>query len=443
MRCPIVRAVAAALVVASVAQPASAQRAPGPTGRLSIFVDSARRRPTDGSSDPVGSLDVWTAATFESPDAGEGSGMDFKFDGRHSRTLQGNRPPRVSIYDAYAGGHVGDRIQVRARGGHMWLQDLGTIGALAGGLVEVGQPRTAEGTRFRVGGFAGREPTSYETGYVPNVRKVGGYAAIENGFLRRHVVGYTRVSQGALTERSVVSVTNLVPAGKNFFAYQAAEYEVRGPAQGSAPGGLSYFLANVRANPAERVELTGTYNRGRSIDARTLTTDLLNGRPLSAQAVEGLKYESRGGRVSVEVARGLRVYGSYTQDRNNRDDALTGRVTLGGYASNVGGSGLDISASDSRINRATGAYHSTFVSVGRSLSRALYVSGDYTTSLSVVQFLRGDGLLIETRPWTKRFSASANANVNRHVSLSFTGDLTRDATQNEIRVLTGLSYRFP
>jgi hypothetical protein len=332
---------------------------------------------------------------------------------------------------------------VRARGGHMWLPDLGTIGALAGGLVEVGEPRTAEGTRFRVGGFAGFEPMAYQTGYVANVRKVGGYAALENGFLRRHVVGYTRVSQGALTERSVVSVTNLVPAGRSFFAYQVAEYEVRGPAQGTAPGGLSYFLANVRADPAERVELTGTYNRGRSIDARTLTSDLLNGRPLSPQALDGLKYESRGGRVSVEVVRGFRVHGSYTQDRNNRDDALTGRITIGGYAGNIGGSGLDVSASDSRVNRAAGAYHSTFVSLGRSFGRALYVSGDYTTSLSVVQFLRGDGLLIETRPWTKRYSASANANLNRHVSLSLTSDLTRDATQNEVRVLAGLSYRFP
>ena len=369
--------------------------------------------------------------------------MDFRFDGRHSRTMQGARPPRMSIYDAYVGGHVGKRIQVRARGGHMWLQDLGTIGALAGGLVEVGQPRTAAGTRFRVGGFAGREPMAYETRYVPDVRKVGGYAAIENGFLRRHVVGYTRVSQGPMTERSVVSVTNLIPAGPNFFAYQAAEYEVRGPAGGTAPGGLSYFLANVRANTGSRIELTGTYNRGRSIDARTLTNDVLNGRALSSQAVEGLKYESRGGRVSVELARGFRVHGSYTQDRNNRDDALTGRVTVGGYAANVARSGLDVSASDSRVNRATGAYHSTFVSVGRSIGRSLYVSGDYTTSLSVVQFQRGDGILIETKPWTKRISGSANANLNRHLSLSFTGDFTRDATQNELRVLSGISYRFP
>jgi hypothetical protein len=191
------------------------------------------------------------------------------------------------------------------------------------------------------------------------------------------------------------------------------------------------------------VELTGTYNRGRSIDARTLTNDLLNGRALSTQAVEGLKYESRGGRVSVEVIKGVRVYGSYAQDRNNRDDALTGRVTLGGYAGNLGGSGFDLSASDSRINRPSGAYHSTYVSVGHGIGRSVYVTSDYTTSLSVVQFLRGDGLLIQTRPWSKRYSGSLNANMNRHLSFSVTGDLTEDATQREIRVLTGVSARFP
>jgi hypothetical protein len=439
----VVRTALAVLLVAGATSSAGAQGAPSPTGRLSVFVDTSSRRPTAGNGDPTRAVELWTAATFESADKGEGSGVDFRFDGRHSRTVQGLRPPRVSIYDAYVGGHVGSAIQLKVRAGQMWLQDLGTIGALAGGLVEVGQPRSAEGTRFRVGGFAGREPTNYDVGFVPNVRKMGGYAAIESGFLRRHVVGYTKVSQGALTERSVVSITNLVPAGRNFFAYQAAEYEVRGPAQGTAPGGLSYFLANVRANTGRRVELTGTYNRGRSLDARTLTTDLLSGRALSAQAVEGLKYESRGGRISVEVARGLRTYASYTQDRNNRDDDLTGRVTLGGYASNLGRSGLDVSASNSRTNRATGAYHSTFVSVGRAVSRSLYVSADYTTSLSVVQFQRGDGILIETRPWTKRYSTSLNANLNRHLSLSVTGDLTRDATLNEVRVLSGLSYRFP
>jgi hypothetical protein len=368
--------------------------------------------------------------------------VDFRLDLRHSRAVAGFRPDRLSLYDAYAGVHFGDAMQVRVRAGHMWLHDLGTIGALAGGLFEVGHPRSTEGTRVRVGAFAGREPQSYDVGYVPDVRKMGAYAAVESGPLRRHVIGYTRVRQGGLTERSVLSLTNYVPVGSRFFAYQAAEVDVNGPAQGAAPSGVSYFVTNARYSPTQRIELSGTYNRGRSVDARTLTNDLLNGRALTQQATEGLRYESRGGRLTVEVFPRTQLYASYAQDRTNREDALTGRVMFGGHASNLLGSGFDVSASDARIDRPTGAYHSRYVSVGRAIHRSLYVSGDYSTSLSVVQFQRSDGIVIETRPWTKRVSGSANATLGRSVSLLFTVDYTRDEAQDEIRVLSGLSYRF-
>jgi hypothetical protein len=179
----------------------------------------------------------------------------------------------------------------------------------------------------------------YDTGYAPDVRKHGGYAAYESGYLRRHVVGYTTVKQGALTERSVVTVTNVIPAGQRFFAYQAAEFEVKGPAQGTAEPGLSYFLTNLRLSLSSRVELNGTYNLGRSLDARQLTTDLLNGRALTAQTVEGLHYESTGGRLTVEVAPRVRLYAGYTRDRTNRDDTATGRVLVGGHAANAFGTG--------------------------------------------------------------------------------------------------------
>jgi len=434
------RAIAACALGLWAVTSVDAQESARPTVRVSVYADSATRLPVDGAGETTRMFDLWTSATVESPQAGDGS-LEYRFDGRHSRSLLDGRPARVSIYDAWVGARVGTTTQVRVRGGHLWLQDLGTVGALAGGLVELGQRASVDRPGTRLGVFAGLEPTMYEVGYAPNVRKIGTYFAFEEAFRRRHIVGYTRVTQGALVERSVLSVTNLVPAGSNVFAYQVAEYDVGGPAGGAVPAGLSYFLTNLRVNAGDRVELTGTYNRGRSIDARRLTTDLLHDRALTPQAVEGLRYESRGGRLSIEVVRGLRLSGAYAQDRNNRGDDLTGRVTLGMHASNVARSGLDVSASNSRVAGTTGAYHSTFFSVGHSLGRALYVSGDYATSLSVVQLLRGDGLLIETRPWTRRVSGSANANMNREVSLSVTAEVTDDEFQRDVRVLSGLSFR--
>jgi hypothetical protein len=89
-----------------------------------------------------------------------------------------------------------------------------------------------------------------------------------------------------------------------------------------------------------------------------------------------------------------------------------------------------------------GAYHSRYLSIGRGMGRSIYVSGDYSTSLSVVRFLRSDGVVIETRPWTRRFSGSGSATLGRHVSLLLTADYTKDEEQNELRVFSGLSYRF-
>ena len=430
----------AAIVVATVAPSAGAQSHPV-AARVSVHADSATRTSTDGSRSSDATLS--TTVTVESNESDSDRGVDFRLDMRHSRAVAGARPDRTSFYDAYAGGHIGGATQLRLRVGHMWLQDLGTGGALAGGLVEVGQKRSLEGTRYRAGVFFGREPQMYEVGYVPDVRKSGGYAAIERGALQRHVVGYTRVQQGGLTERAVLSIANYVPvAGTRFFTYQAAEIDVTGPAHNAAPSGVSYFLMNSRYSATQRVDISATYSRGRSIDARTLTNDLLNGRALTQQATEGLRYESRGGRLTVEIFRGTQIYGSYAQDRTNREDALSGRTMIGGHAANLLRSGFDVSASDSRINRSTGAYHSRYVSVGRSIGRALYLSGDYSTSLSVVQFLRSDGLVIETRPWTRRFSGSANATLARSTSRLFTVDYTQDEAQDEIRILSGLSYRF-
>jgi hypothetical protein len=428
-----------AVVVAAGPSSARAQSSSArPTGRVSVYVTSAGRIWDDGNRQR--DTNVSTGATFESARTDD-NGVEFRFDLRHTRYSTPGRSDRLSIYDGFAGGRFGGDTQVRVRAGHMWLQDLGTTGAVAGGLIEVGQHRDIDEGRFRAGFFSGLEPRIYDTGYAPDVRKYGGYAAYESGYLRRHVVGYTTVKQGAAMERSVLSVTNFIPAGDTFFAYQVAEYEVKGPANGTAQPGLSYFLTNVRVSAGQDVELSGTYNRGRSLDARRLTDDVINGRALTSQAIEGLHYESGGGRVTVELVPRVRVYAGYSRDRTNRDESATGRSIFGGHAGNVLGSGIDLSASDSRVARASGPYHSRYLSVGRGVGRAVYVSFDYSTSLSVIRFLRSDGAVIEARPSTRRYSASASMAVNRYLSLLTTVDRTVDDDLRELRVLSGLSYR--
>jgi hypothetical protein len=175
---------------------------------------------------------------------------------------------------------------------------------------------------------------------------------------------------------------------------------------------------------------------------RTLGDDILNGRPVLQTSVNGLLYESVGGRLTVTVIRGLRVYGGYSSDRNDRDSRPTARILVGGYGGNIGGSGFDVAASDSVIDRPDGSYHSRYFSLGRQIGRRVYVSGDYSTSLSVVRYSRSDGILVELRPHTNRYSVTTSANIGRRFSLLFTGERTEDGDVEELRFLSGLTYRF-
>ena len=161
-------------------------------------------------------------------------------------------------------------------------------------------------------------------------------------------------------------------------------------------------------------------------------------------ALEGLLFESLGGRVTLQVARGVRLYGGYGRDKNNRGSDPTGRLNLGGQASNVLGTGLDASVSLTRIDRgAPGSYDSWWVSAGRSIGPRVYLSGDYNSSLSVLRFTRSDGFVVETRPETRRIGATAIVNLGRLWSILATLERTDDDTSAEHRMMAGLTYRLP
>jgi hypothetical protein len=410
---------------------------PRPTGRASFYTHGARIDSGDVSRSYG---EFTTAITFQLPDRA-GDGLEYGLDLRHSAyTLEG-RQPRLSLYDAYVGQRLaGGALGVRA--GHMWLNELGGLGAFAGGLVEVRQPASTQTGlgRWRGGVFGGLEPRVYQSGYADHVRKAGGYVVLEGARSRRHVLGYVQVRNGSLTERSALSFANYLPVGV-VSIYQAGEYDLAKPGGAGSPG-LTYIFTNARASLGRKVELMGTFNRGRSIDVRSVSEDVLNGRPVSPRAIEGLLYRSIGGRITVEVAPRVRAYVGYARDRNNRDDADTGRWLAGGYASDVFHSGLDVTLSDSRFERPTGSYHSTYVSLGRQIGRRVYVTGDYTTSLALVRFLRSDGALIELRPETRRFGASGVLTLSRTLTLLVSAEETLDTDVTELRLLSGLTVRF-
>ena len=225
------------------------------------------------------------------------------------------------------------------------------------------------------------------------------------------------------------------------FIYQTAEYDLTGPA-GQGKGGLTYMLMNAHASLNERIDVQGLYHRGRSIDARAITDDVLNGRALQPGALDGLLFESAGGRLTARVTSTVRINAGYTRDRNNHDSSATGRLTVGASTSNLAQTGIDVSVSESRIHRPTGQYNSLYASVGRQIGSRVYFSGDYSSSVSIARFTRSDGLTIETRPHTRQLTFSGVVTLTRSLSLLMTGEHTRDDDTSDVRVLSGLNVRF-
>lgn len=439
-------AAAAAGPVPPAAQPPQAPmggfgtpRALRPSGRVSVYVSGAKTSQTAGADYGYG--DVMTAVSYELADR-ETDGVEYGLDMRHAAYTVEGRAPRVSIYTGYVGSRLaGGALKVRV--GHVWLDDLGGLGAVAGAHVEGRTAATIPAAglgRWRAGLFGGLEPNVYTLGYGRSVRKAGGYAALEGARGRRHVAGYVNIHNGSLTERSVLTVTNYLPAGP-VSIYQAAEYDLSPPAGGRGHDGLAYFFSNARVNLSRRLELLGTISRGRSVDTRGLSDDLQAGRPVSQHALDGLRYESVGGRATVEVLPRVRVHAGYSRDRNNRDDAPTGRWQLGAFGGNLFGTGLDVTVSDNRTERPDGSYHATYASLGREIGPRIYATAEYSTALSQVRFVRGDGLVIDSRPESRRAGISGSILLWRSTSLLLSAERTTGNDYRELRLLAGLTVR--
>ncbi len=428
-----------ALVIAAVSITSAQNANSAPSGRIA-FTTQSFTASDSGQALPAFN-EVVLSATLTSPFLRDEAGTEYRLDFRgagYPQTI--GRDRRISLYDAYVGRRMASGLGVRV--GQMWLNDLGGLGSLGGALVEIARQHVGGYRRMRIGAFGGLEPQILNAGYVNNVTKAGGYITLEGEGPWRNTLGFVTVRNSGLTERAVLTTTNFLPFGRKVFVYQAAEFDLRGPA-GNGSGGLSYFFVNGRYAPASIIELQTVYHRGRSIDVRGITLDQLAGRPVSRRSLEGLLYESAGGRVTLTVARDVRLFAGYTKDRNNREDAPTARVTFGGFATNFLRTGLDINVSDARMHGPSAWYDSWDVSLGRSIGSRMYLSGDYTTSLSAFRMLAQEGLfVIDSRPRTNRVSLSDLIHLNRRLSLLASGDRTRDGSLSELRWLLSVIYRF-
>lgn len=423
------------LVLAALPSAALAQNAAW--GRVSLLGQTVHTTRDDGFDSSF--TELAASLTLHSASAEEG-GFEYGLDARGATYPSTGRDNRLSLYEAWAGVRTNGGGVLGIRAGQMWINELGGLGSVGGLHLEVRprQKKKSKAGRLRFGLFAGAEPKAFEAGYVSAVKKAGLYAALDGERGRRHVIGYVILRNGGLTERSVVSLSNFVPVGTRFFLYQMAEVD----AGSAGKNGLNFFFATARYSPVKAVELSASYHRGRSIDTRTITQDLLNGVPVDSRTLYGFLYQSGGGRVTVEVVKNVRLYVGYALDRSDRESSSVGRLTLGAWASNVLGTGLDLALSDNRSNRNGGPNDAWYASIGRSLGPRFYLTLDASTSVAVFRYTDQGGIVIESRPRTKRYGLSGNANLSRHLSILATVEQFVDDVSRDTRGLLGLTYRF-
>ncbi len=409
-------------------------------GRISLFAQVAQRGQSGGENDLFTEL-VGTLR-LKSP-AGEEGGFEYAIDTRFAGypSTEGRRQ-RISLYDA----HVGWRMKSGAlgiRAGQVWLDELGGLGSLGGVVVEA-RPfqRLAFGLgELRVGAFYGWEPKIMEAGYVSNVQKFGGYLTLDGGGARRHILGYVNIRNQGLTERSVLVFSNFIPVKREFYLYQAMEYDLQGPA-GQGKGRLSYFFANARFSPFRLFEIQGTYHRGRSIDARTIVDEVNSGRPVSESALDGFLFESIGGRLTLRLIPGFQVFAGYAQDKTNEQDEKRNRLTFGIFSYDMFKTGFDVRLTNSRFSQSgKSSYDSWYFSLGKTFGRSFYLEGFYSSSVSVLRYFGGQ-VQVESRPHTQLFGLSSVIYLKRRVSLLLTLERTSGDLPSEVRALTGVSYRF-
>jgi hypothetical protein len=178
-------------------------------GRVAFFTTTAQDTPREGDLTQSFSEYV-TSVTYHSA-ASANTTLEFGFDARFAGYSADRRDAQASVFEAWAGARFMDGA-LRVRGGNLWLTELGGLGAVGGGVAEYG--RNAGKGRVRVAGFGGLEPKTYEAGYVEDVSRAGGYVAYDGPGTLRSALGYVLVRHAGLTERSVLSTTNYLPAGR-------------------------------------------------------------------------------------------------------------------------------------------------------------------------------------------------------------------------------------
>ncbi len=370
-----------------------------PVVRHLRHVGKGQRRP------PTRRRPVRTAFDFETPDF-EGAGTEYRLNLRQS--MRSSRTPPLVVNDGYVGYRFGAQGQVRVRAGHMWLPDSARR---AGSRADSSRPPAAPvGRGVRRARRSVRRPRGPRLHHGlcaerPESRRLCGARTGIPAAAHRRLHAHPA---GAFVERSVVTVTNFVPMG---FA------GLHLPGGGVRPHRSRQRRGTSRAGVPARQRARDCRTAGRSaghgpagpidrrahVDRRTAQRTRRDaGAPRRPAVRVGGRTRDRRSRAKHPHLRWLHPRPGQPKRSAHRPPAhrwtrgkrgwfRPGRVRL-----------------EFAHRLPAGDYHSSYVSIGHSLGRRGYLSVDYATSLSVVRFIRSDGVVIDTRPRTRRVSGNGS-----------------------------------
>ena len=298
--------------------------------------------------------------------------------------------------------------------------------------------------QFRFGLFAGVEPKIRDVGYVDGITKGGAYVAVDAAHGRRHVLGWVLIRNEELTERSIVIFNNFIPVKRKFFLYQALEYDLEGPA-GLGDTELGYFFTNLRYAPVQSIEFQGTYHRGRSIDARSITDDVLDGRPVDPERLQRTCCSSpdrfRVNAQTVATGAGLGRLRPRPQQLGTTSGPTAPTSDFHSTTSQRSGSTFPPAPRGSTaLDR---EYDSTWV-IAREDPRPAGLPVARLSDFALGFFQYTTAAAARSR-YGRRVSGThcrMNANISRTFSLLVVGELTDHDDYEEVRALTGLTIRF-
>lgn len=346
---------AISLICLATALPSAAQSTPTdrmpPANRLTGFISGDYFTLTAPGFDAVSTVGSQFLLAYDlTPDARWKLNLNM----RDRRSLSSNRSSSLYIFDAKAI-YRADRWAAAA--GRMSIYDIGSIGTLDGGKLDL------SAGRWILGGFAGYVPDLRTAAFDRSSQVAGAFATYATDGGTRSDVAFAQLRHLGLTERRFLSVQNFVSIAPGTSLYQNAEYELSTGIPSA--NRLSRLMAAGSAALSASMSASGSFSFGRSIDYRRILMETPEGGLITDPAVIGtLYYENANLSLRYKLTKAIWLSGGGGFFRRSQGDLTTKQVRVG-VSGSIPAPSISFSANYARSFDATSSRAVYYATVSR------------------------------------------------------------------------------